>query len=247
MNINKLLLEDYLEDETDLNLNLFVNSVNSEFKINKKNKESIVSLINKYKKDKTKLRLGSIYNYLGIDNKINKKQQNKPLSIEPNLKLKQKTQAQIDIDRIQKEINDSVKTIKDSKNNPDVIKFVTVQIKDLEKQMNVALMKRESEIKANVDPNAKEKYEKAEVLRILGDADKPETLAAKILNGDALNVTIKTSTDPNVLIKNLFQYAGKSPYEYSSGLVDGMNNKWKITRGQNNHWNQGTHSMDGAI
>ena len=66
-------LSDYLLDVTDLNLKMFVMSINTGFKISTKNKVEITSLIAKYAKDKNKLRLAAIEQYLGVTKESSKR------------------------------------------------------------------------------------------------------------------------------------------------------------------------------
>jgi hypothetical protein len=60
-----MALNDYLSDETELNLKLFIMSVNSLFSLTAKKRPELVALINKYKADNSKLRLQAIESYLG--------------------------------------------------------------------------------------------------------------------------------------------------------------------------------------
>ena len=63
--IQKLALDDYLIDPSEMNLKLLTLSVNPLFNLKGSAKSDVIALINKYKSDPSKLRLASLETYLG--------------------------------------------------------------------------------------------------------------------------------------------------------------------------------------
>ncbi len=70
MNKNhKLLLNDYLKDSSEKRLSLFISMVNSQFKLDKKSKEQVISLIEDYKLDNSKQRLNILETFIAGNKK----------------------------------------------------------------------------------------------------------------------------------------------------------------------------------
>jgi hypothetical protein len=63
--LQKMALEDYLLENNDMNLKLFIQTLNPMFILKATTKKEIVALLDKYAKDKSKLRLAAIESYLG--------------------------------------------------------------------------------------------------------------------------------------------------------------------------------------
>lgn len=248
--IVKTLLDDYLEDKSDLNLELLVANVSPSFKLTKKKTEMLRSLILKYEKQKNKTRLDIIVNFLGGVSKPTKTRVTKAKvddtveQVDDQVKAIPETMKEVR--KLQGEYKELVKQYKEAKGDKYIIESLKPELKAKDQEITTALGVHERWMKANKDPHAQDKFEKAMVQKALGSTDNPDSLASQILKGKAVNFKISSQYNPEMLIKKLFAFNSKEPYPYSAGLIDGPNSIWQVRKGDIGDgftWNQGTHAL----
>lgn len=248
--IVKTLLSDYLVTKDIEDLELFVVNVAPDFRLTKKKKEQLISMIAKYEADKkNKTRLDIILNFLGAEKQV--KPVKKPADTdtiviaqgrvvkEQSSVVKEQTPAQKELVAIQEEQREIANSIREAKGDATIINALKVAIKDLDKRMAVAVDRVSAEMKANRDPNQDRIDEEHLLKSIFGDPENENSHAFKILSGKAIKFKIKTSYNPEIMIKKLFRFHNKEPYDFAAGIIDGQNSVWSVKRGSAGVWDAG--------
>ncbi len=187
-----LLLNDYLNDSTDIRLSLFANRVNSLFVLNKKNSQSLKQLINDYKNDKTnKMRLKNIESFLGANSSIPKNRlkpsQMKELTPEKVAVIrKEKTE----FDKLIEELG-RFKSIHNWGANPTLLAKIS------ELQMKVDDMDRE---RGGFDAKPPEQTYLDIVLGAVGHWDDTESIAYELINGNQPRITINSGQNFEIIL-----------------------------------------------
>ncbi len=215
--LQKLLFQDYLADKTDLRLKLYVNSINPDFTINKKNKAEIELMISDITKtippDKMRIKI--------LESFLSSKGPNRVDVLSPATKSPSKLSVlltsapgsdksairRIELARL---INDWKKAHMGSSwkdiTSEDRKEYDTFK-KELTELETLAGMYKD-------DPEAQEKSEMSLLRGILGDWNDTRTYAYMILNGGAQTMTIKSYIDINTLLSWLQRYSGKEPRQF---------------------------------
>lgn len=190
-------MEDWINDKSDLRLNLFIQSICPDSKLDKSKKQMVISLITDYEKEKTKERLAAI-NKLFKSNKVNNKISNKESNKENKLTqlLKQERDERYNQ---RQELMDQLMQIKRMGDKTEYNK-IKKELYKLEEEMGM--------YKEN-DPNAQIDTERALIRGILGDWEKQGTLGWEIINGSKPKFIMKSPFSAEYLLKLLEQHSGQ--------------------------------------
>ncbi len=217
--LNKLLFEDYKKDNSDLRLELFVNSINSEFELNKKNKIQVRQLLADYNSDPSKAREKLLENYIGGSTaKVTK-------SSKKEIKLVTASKEDTDDYKRMKDLGTKINKLKSQ--NPSIQR--NTEIETLSKEL------LDLETAAGYfadDPKAQEKTEISLLKGILGDWETPNTMAYEILNGGRPRLNITSIYEIPMLLKWLERYSGQQPRQFDIAHTvanNGFKNTWVLT------------------
>lgn len=163
-------LNDYLEDPIDINLKLFVHSINP---LAKYKKAELINLIGKYSKDKSKLRLKSIEEYLGNTNvKIAKKSK---INYLPE-KIIKNPEKFTELEELKRRYVANLKRA-GSKTAIEENDRLFQEIDKLESELGLKFDYKE------IPLSGVEESEEALLKGILGDYENPSSIAWELLNG----------------------------------------------------------------
>lgn len=199
---NKLLLEDYLRDKTDLRLSLFANSINAAFKMDKKSKEQLRLLIADYELNKLPARLKIIESFVGVTKEVSKAR------IKPSeLKSQTLSREQIEAPKKNSELEmlyRKAATYRQSKNfdlNEEYVKCLN-RIKELEIEAGL------------YDVKPPEHSQLSLVLGILGHWDDPNSIAHELIHGQKSRIVIESGVQIRDLIKWLGELSGQNTRQF---------------------------------
>ncbi len=223
---HKLLLQDYLKDSTDLRLSLFATMLNSLFKLDKKNKEQLVRLIDDYKLDQSKMRLDMIEKFIGgasQEKGLFKPKQAKEVKASPvqTAELKELSDNEKQMNNLRSALSALLRT-------PNWATNISVknQIDDLRAQLQPLEMKA-----GFYDPAPPEKSKLDIIFGLFGHWDDPESLAYEMFHGNRPRLEVRTNQDVPQAIRDLIVLSGKQMRQFyvtsneMSGGVKGTNHR----------------------
>lgn len=204
----KLLLNDFIKDKTDLRLTLFAGSVNPNFKLDKKNKEQLSLLIADWILDNNNLRLKTIENYLGASANENLGNVYKP----KQAKAVKQTAAEIKINAENSELVKKMEAIRarivqlrnSVRGNPFPPQSVINAIEEAKSE----LFPLENEAGMR-NPQPPEKSKLDIVLGILGHWENPESTAHEMIYGNRQKFAVQTNANLREIIGWLAELSGK--------------------------------------
>ncbi len=218
--LSKLLFEDYKKDNSDLRLELFVNSINSEFELNKKNKAQVRQLLADYISDSSKSREKLLENYISGTTTTKTVKSNKK-------EIKLLTIAKEDTNdyKLMKDLGTKINKLKSQ--NPSIqrnteIEALSKELLDLETAAGYFAD----------DPKAQEKTEISLLKGILGDWETAGTMAYEILNGGRPRLNITSIYEMPMLLKWLERYSGQQTRQFDIAHTvanNGFKNTWVLT------------------
>lgn len=234
--INKLQLEDYINDSKPLNLVLFATGLNPEFKLDKSHKEGLSELINKYKLDKSKDRLKIIENYILGNTKVKdiskrikpsqiiKAEENK-LTSEESEDLEAKKAKALAMDKLRQQIMICRRVPASSRSVQS-----EGELQDLLNQL------RKLETEAGMyDEVPPEKSKLDSIFAMFGHWDDPESLAYELRFGNRQVIEIQTSDNVKGVFEDMIKLSGKEFRQFyitnniMSGGARGFKEKWFLT------------------
>ena len=242
-----LSLNDYLINPTDLELKLFVMSINPVFCINKKNSIDIITLIKKYDNDKIKIILSALETYLGAKQTKQtqtKQTQTKSIISEPIPVQYSETDKNDEVLRsnlIQSLIKLESEFMKNMEtNNPTTIERnidLKAQIKDIKIQLGSSIAGSELKwYRQGSNKYSKLDSKKAFVLGMFGDWNASNTKAWSLINENGVNQFIVSGRqgtgmgfDPREVYKMIEEVTGKTPINYNI-VEDKENYQWIFSK-----------------
>lgn len=207
---HKLLLNDYLKDKTDLRLLLFANSINPTFKLDKKTKDGLISLINDYERDvSNKMRIKNIESFLGLV--VNQAGRGKRITPSEIKVMTPEKKAEIsELNLKMEEIRDKIHALRRRLHvgNP-----ANDRIND-EIDVLMAELRPYEEEAGYYNPAPPEKSQLDIILGLLGHWDDENSIAHELIYGNRPRVEIRTSTDIPAMIFNLGRLSGKTVRQF---------------------------------
>lgn len=232
-----MALQDYLIDLTDLNLKLFVMSVNTGFKISTKNKVEITSLIAKYAKDKNKLRLAAIEQYLGVTKESSKRPPKQAVVI-PIIDKNSPEQEELisKLNELRTEFMNNLKV-----NNEGTIQRQVIlrsEMNAIETKLGLYESKSDYEQYCQGPSETADADSKAAIYRgLFGDFNNPNTIAWSFTHvGGMRDFQMSKEQaffDPSVMYKETYAVTGLRPIAYNI-MHNPTDLSWKFSQGQLN-------------
>lgn len=212
-------LNDYLEDRNDINLKLFIHSINplADYK-----KNEIIALIDKYSKDKNNLRLKAIEQYLG-------KQKNKKIKSIKYLPEK------VELNPEKLDILNKLKI--QYKNNMGRMGNKLAESENTQIRQKIDEIESELGLKYEYDkiPESSKYESELNILKgVLGDWEVEGSISWELLNGNKTYFEVNDSGKTNTsglgmtgLIKYLEKYSGRKirPFNYQFTFPHGSTGK----------------------
>lgn len=203
-----LLLQDFQRDKKDIRLQLFCNSLNPSFKINKNSRQQIDLLISDLEADSSnKQRLKNLESFItGLTSS-----QKKVKEIKTSNKLSALTDGPKDKSMIElRELQSKFMQIREEyRRNP--VPFLKEKMEEL--QLKVYIIE-EAKGFYKKDPLAQEKTEIILIKNILGDWNIPGTMAYIMINGGLAQFTFPSFWHPDYLLEILSKNSGKKCRNY---------------------------------
>lgn len=216
-----MALNDVIADNTDLNLKLFIMSLNPLFVLNAKKKIELTSLINKYVIDKNKLRLLAIELYLGAV-KQTKVKKTKQLDIPViNIINKNSPEQEALIDKLNELRTEFMMNLK--ANNEGTIQrqmIIRTEMQSIETKLGLyAGLSDFEQYNQGMSEESDLDNKKMMFRNMFGDFNNPNTMAWSLTHAGGMREFVLSKEqalfDPSLIYKDIFMITGIRPVLYN--------------------------------